>query len=47
MTKLLLCLPLLDNDKALVGFLSFLIILTAMALLFVLYKIYLLQHKKS
>ncbi|XP_060797764.1 receptor-type tyrosine-protein phosphatase C isoform X4 [Neoarius graeffei] len=35
------------NDKAVLGFLSFLIILTSVALLFVLYKIYLLKKKKS
>lgn len=36
-----------DNDKAVIGFLVFLIILTSLALLFVLYKIYILQRKKS
>uniref|UniRef100_A0A8L0DSG0 Receptor-type tyrosine-protein phosphatase C n=1 Tax=Oncorhynchus mykiss TaxID=8022 RepID=A0A8L0DSG0_ONCMY len=35
------------NDKAVIGFLVFLIILTSLALLFVLYKIYILQRKKS
>ncbi|CAB1323851.1 unnamed protein product [Coregonus sp. 'balchen'] len=35
------------NDKALIGFLVFLIVLTSLALLFVLYKIYVLQRKKS
>ncbi|KAL1022845.1 hypothetical protein UPYG_G00033230 [Umbra pygmaea] len=35
------------NDKALIGFLVFLIILTCLALLFVLYKIFILQRKKS
>ncbi|XP_013979044.2 receptor-type tyrosine-protein phosphatase C isoform X3 [Salmo salar] len=37
----------LYNDKAVIGFLVFLIILTSLALLFVLYKIYILQRKKS
>ncbi|RXM28061.1 Receptor-type tyrosine-protein phosphatase C [Acipenser ruthenus] len=36
-----------DNDKALIGFLAFLIVLTSLALAFVLYKIYLLQKKNS
>uniref|UniRef100_A0A8C7J2R4 protein-tyrosine-phosphatase n=1 Tax=Oncorhynchus kisutch TaxID=8019 RepID=A0A8C7J2R4_ONCKI len=36
-----------DNDKAVIGFLVFLIILTSLALIFVLYKIYILQRKKS
>ncbi|XP_066547880.1 receptor-type tyrosine-protein phosphatase C isoform X3 [Amia ocellicauda] len=35
------------NDKALIGFLAFLIVVTSVALLFVLYKIYILQKKKS
>ncbi|MCI4383758.1 hypothetical protein PGIGA_G00030160 [Pangasianodon gigas] len=35
------------NDKAVLGFLSFLIILTSVALLFVLYKLYLLKREKS
>ncbi|XP_041133334.1 receptor-type tyrosine-protein phosphatase C-like isoform X3 [Polyodon spathula] len=35
------------NDKALIGFLAFLIVLTSLALAFVLYKIYLLQKKNS
>ncbi|XP_043942806.1 receptor-type tyrosine-protein phosphatase C-like [Protopterus annectens] len=35
------------NDKALIGFLVFLIIVTSIALLIVLYKIYLLQRKAS
>uniref|UniRef100_A0A4W5JTA0 Fibronectin type-III domain-containing protein n=1 Tax=Hucho hucho TaxID=62062 RepID=A0A4W5JTA0_9TELE len=35
------------NDKAVIGFLVLLIILTSLALLFVLYKIYILQRKKS
>ncbi|XP_045061690.1 receptor-type tyrosine-protein phosphatase C [Coregonus clupeaformis] len=35
------------NDKAVIGFLVFLIVLTSLALLFVLYKIYVLQRKKS
>ncbi|XP_043942805.1 receptor-type tyrosine-protein phosphatase C-like [Protopterus annectens] len=35
------------NDKALIGFLAFLIIVTSIALLIVLYKIYLLQRKAS
>ncbi|KAK3561389.1 hypothetical protein QTP86_000586 [Hemibagrus guttatus] len=35
------------NDKAVLGFLSFLIIVTSIALLFVLYKIYLLKREKS
>ncbi|KAM9478347.1 receptor-type tyrosine-protein phosphatase C isoform 3-T3 [Salvelinus alpinus] len=37
----------LYNDKAVIGFLVFLIVLTSLALLFVLYKIYILQRKKS
>ncbi|XP_053368952.1 receptor-type tyrosine-protein phosphatase C [Clarias gariepinus] len=35
------------NDKAVLGILSFLIIITSLALLFVLYKIYLLKKEKS
>ncbi|XP_039590835.1 receptor-type tyrosine-protein phosphatase C [Polypterus senegalus] len=35
------------NEKALIGFLAFLIVLTALALMFVLYKIYLLQKKNN
>ncbi|KAG9351145.1 hypothetical protein JZ751_025035 [Albula glossodonta] len=35
------------NEKALIGFLVFLIILTSCALMFVLYKIYLLQKRNS
>ncbi|XP_048395534.2 receptor-type tyrosine-protein phosphatase C isoform X2 [Stegostoma tigrinum] len=35
------------NDKALIGFLVFLIIATSLALAFVLYKIYILQRKSS
>ncbi|XP_043986456.1 receptor-type tyrosine-protein phosphatase C isoform X3 [Gambusia affinis] len=35
------------NDKALIGFLVFLIIITSVALLLVLYKIYVLKHRKS
>ncbi|XP_076135016.1 receptor-type tyrosine-protein phosphatase C isoform X3 [Alosa pseudoharengus] len=35
------------NDKAVIGILAFLIILTSIALLFVLYKIYILQKKKD
>ncbi|KAJ8376178.1 hypothetical protein SKAU_G00067580 [Synaphobranchus kaupii] len=35
------------NDKALIGFLAFLIVLMSCALLFVLYKIYLLQKRNS
>ncbi|XP_053538987.1 receptor-type tyrosine-protein phosphatase C isoform X42 [Ictalurus punctatus] len=35
------------NDKAVIGFLAFLIVLTSVALLFVLYKIYLLKREKS
>uniref|UniRef100_A0A8C8FUK7 Receptor-type tyrosine-protein phosphatase C n=1 Tax=Oncorhynchus tshawytscha TaxID=74940 RepID=A0A8C8FUK7_ONCTS len=35
------------NDKAVIGFLVFLIILTSLALIFVLYKIYILQHLLS
>ncbi|MBN3324482.1 PTPRC phosphatase, partial [Atractosteus spatula] len=35
------------NDKALIGFLAFLIVVTSVALLFVLYKIYLLQKRNS
>ncbi|XP_059425930.1 receptor-type tyrosine-protein phosphatase C-like [Carassius carassius] len=35
------------NDKAVVGFLVFLIILTSVALLFVLFKIYLLKRKRA
>ncbi|XP_070764618.1 receptor-type tyrosine-protein phosphatase C [Enoplosus armatus] len=37
----------LYNDKALIGFLVFLIILTSVALLLVIYKIYILKRKKS
>ncbi|MGH0158900.1 UNVERIFIED_CONTAM: hypothetical protein FKN15_069192 [Acipenser sinensis] len=37
----------IDNDKALIGFLAFLIVLTSLALAFVVYKIYLLQKKNS
>ncbi|XP_073699997.1 receptor-type tyrosine-protein phosphatase C isoform X2 [Garra rufa] len=35
------------NDKAVVGFLAFLIIVTSIALLFVLFKIYLLKRKRT
>ncbi|CAL8393065.1 unnamed protein product [Boreogadus saida] len=35
------------NDRVLIGFLVFLILLTALALSFVLYKIYVLQRKKT
>ncbi|XP_041790791.1 receptor-type tyrosine-protein phosphatase C isoform X2 [Chelmon rostratus] len=35
------------NDRALIGFLVFLIILTSVALLFVVYKIYILKRRKS
>uniref|UniRef100_A0A8P4G6J7 Receptor-type tyrosine-protein phosphatase C n=1 Tax=Dicentrarchus labrax TaxID=13489 RepID=A0A8P4G6J7_DICLA len=35
------------NDKALIGFLVFLIILTSVALLLVIYKIYILKRRKS
>ncbi|KAG7487604.1 hypothetical protein MATL_G00025170 [Megalops atlanticus] len=35
------------NDKALIGFLAFLIVVTSVALLFVLYKIVLLQRRNS
>lgn len=35
------------NDKALIGFLVFLIIITSVALLLVLYKIYVLKYRKS
>ncbi|XP_027883761.1 receptor-type tyrosine-protein phosphatase C isoform X4 [Xiphophorus couchianus] len=35
------------NDKALIGFLVFLIIITSVALLLVLYKIYVLKNRKS
>ncbi|XP_036375792.1 receptor-type tyrosine-protein phosphatase C [Megalops cyprinoides] len=35
------------NDKALIGFLAFLIVITSVALLFVLYKIVLLQRRNS
>ncbi|KAM9358392.1 receptor-type tyrosine-protein phosphatase C [Symphorus nematophorus] len=35
------------NDKALIGFLVFLIIITSLALLFVIYKIYILKRRKS
>uniref|UniRef100_A0AAX7TF50 Receptor-type tyrosine-protein phosphatase C n=1 Tax=Astatotilapia calliptera TaxID=8154 RepID=A0AAX7TF50_ASTCA len=34
-----------DNDKAVIGFLVFLIILTSVALLFVIYKIYILKRR--
>ncbi|KAM9324548.1 receptor-type tyrosine-protein phosphatase C [Gastrophryne carolinensis] len=34
-----------DNDKALIGFLAFLIIITSLALIFVLFKIYALKKK--
>ncbi|XP_015243349.1 PREDICTED: receptor-type tyrosine-protein phosphatase C [Cyprinodon variegatus] len=37
----------LYNDKALIGFLVFLIIITSVALLLVLYKIYVLKRRKS
>lgn len=37
----------LYNDKAVIGFLVFLIIVTAFALLFVVYKIYILKRRKS
>ncbi|XP_070687977.1 receptor-type tyrosine-protein phosphatase C isoform X2 [Pempheris klunzingeri] len=37
----------LYNDKAVIGFLVFLIILTCVALLFVVYKIYILKRQKS
>ncbi|XP_076009097.1 receptor-type tyrosine-protein phosphatase C isoform X2 [Genypterus blacodes] len=37
----------LYNDKAVIGFLIFLILLTSVALLFVGYKIYILKHRKS
>lgn len=37
---------LLDNSKALIAFLAFLIIVTSIALLMVLYKIYVLHNKK-
>uniref|UniRef100_A0A8C8FXH0 Receptor-type tyrosine-protein phosphatase C n=1 Tax=Oncorhynchus tshawytscha TaxID=74940 RepID=A0A8C8FXH0_ONCTS len=36
-----------DNDKAVIGFLVFLIILTSLALIFVLYKIYILQRDEE
>ncbi|KAM6962535.1 receptor-type tyrosine-protein phosphatase C [Aplochiton taeniatus] len=36
-----------DNEKAVIGFLSFLILLTTVALLFVLCKIYILHRRKS
>ncbi|KAJ3598796.1 hypothetical protein NHX12_032760 [Muraenolepis orangiensis] len=36
-----------NNDKALIGFLVFLILLTSVALAFVLYKIYILHRRKS
>ncbi|XP_048038870.1 receptor-type tyrosine-protein phosphatase C-like isoform X5 [Megalobrama amblycephala] len=35
------------NDKAVIGFLAFLIVLTSVALLFVLFKIYLLKRKQN
>lgn len=37
----------LDNSRALIGFLVFLIIVTSVALLVVLYKIYDLHKKRS
>ncbi|KAK7888610.1 hypothetical protein WMY93_024170 [Mugilogobius chulae] len=37
----------LFNDKAVIGFLVLLILITAVALLLVLYKIYVLKHRKS
>nr|XP_024661442.1 receptor-type tyrosine-protein phosphatase C isoform X1 [Maylandia zebra] len=37
----------LYNDKAVIGFLVFLIILTSVALLFVIYKIYILKRRQS
>uniref|UniRef100_A0A671Y4V1 Receptor-type tyrosine-protein phosphatase C n=1 Tax=Sparus aurata TaxID=8175 RepID=A0A671Y4V1_SPAAU len=37
----------IDNDKALIGFLVFLIIVTSVALLIVIYKIYILRRRKS
>uniref|UniRef100_A0A8C2JSS4 Receptor-type tyrosine-protein phosphatase C n=1 Tax=Cyprinus carpio TaxID=7962 RepID=A0A8C2JSS4_CYPCA len=36
-----------DNDKALIGFLVFLILVTSLALLFVLYKLFLLKRKRN
>jgi hypothetical protein len=36
-----------DNDRVLIWFLVILILLTAVALSFVLYKIYILQRKKT
>uniref|UniRef100_A0A671MPQ5 Receptor-type tyrosine-protein phosphatase C n=1 Tax=Sinocyclocheilus anshuiensis TaxID=1608454 RepID=A0A671MPQ5_9TELE len=36
-----------DNDKAVIGFLVFLILVTSLALLFVLYKMFLLKRKRS
>uniref|UniRef100_A0A8C2JR75 Receptor-type tyrosine-protein phosphatase C n=1 Tax=Cyprinus carpio TaxID=7962 RepID=A0A8C2JR75_CYPCA len=36
-----------NNDKALIGFLVFLILVTSLALLFVLYKLFLLKRKRS
>uniref|UniRef100_A0A673IQH8 Receptor-type tyrosine-protein phosphatase C n=1 Tax=Sinocyclocheilus rhinocerous TaxID=307959 RepID=A0A673IQH8_9TELE len=41
------CSNLSDNDKAVIGFLAFLILVTSLALLFVLYKIFLLKRKRS
>uniref|UniRef100_A0A672PKK0 Receptor-type tyrosine-protein phosphatase C n=1 Tax=Sinocyclocheilus grahami TaxID=75366 RepID=A0A672PKK0_SINGR len=41
------CSSLSDNDKAVIGFLAFLILVTSLALLFVLYKIFLLNRKRS
>lgn len=39
--------PFADNDKGVIGFLSVLIILTSVALLFVFYKLYVLKRQKS
>uniref|UniRef100_A0A673IQG7 Receptor-type tyrosine-protein phosphatase C n=1 Tax=Sinocyclocheilus rhinocerous TaxID=307959 RepID=A0A673IQG7_9TELE len=36
-----------NNDKAVIGFLAFLILVTSLALLFVLYKIFLLKRKRN
>ncbi|CAL8252585.1 unnamed protein product [Merluccius merluccius] len=36
-----------NNDKALIGFLVFLILITSVALAMVLYKIFILQRNKS
>uniref|UniRef100_A0AAQ5ZR26 Receptor-type tyrosine-protein phosphatase C n=1 Tax=Amphiprion ocellaris TaxID=80972 RepID=A0AAQ5ZR26_AMPOC len=41
------CIILFYNDKALIGFLVFLIILTSVALLWVVYKIYILKHDEE